>query len=115
MDNAKEGEEIVPQAPRGLKTTVYVMGVLLVVGFIAVFSTIIYRAANMGNNPATATRGAGAEPWSIEATLPAGAQILEMSQADHRLTVRYGSHDSQAIMVFDLKTGQQLGRINFTQ
>ncbi|MBL4758968.1 MAG: hypothetical protein JKY32_15460 [Rhizobiales bacterium] len=91
------------------------MGVLLVVGFIAVFSTIIYRAVNPDTNRATATRGSGAAPWSIEATLPAGARILEMSQADHRLTVRYGSNEAQAIMVFDLKTGQQLGRIDFSQ
>ncbi len=114
MESANDGEAEVPQA-RGLKITVYTMGVLLIVGFIVVFSTIIYRTVNVGNDPASTSSAPGPAQWTIESALPDGARIIEMQQQGDRLAVRYAAGDGEAIVVFDIKRGYQLGRIDFAQ
>ncbi len=115
MGDADDGEAEGPPPAKGLKIAVYSMGILLVVGFIIVFSTIIYRTVNIGNDPGAASVASGPPQWSIDATLPDGARIIEMQQQGDRLAVRYSAGGIEAIMVFDIKRGYQLGRIDFAQ
>ncbi len=115
METANDGEAEGPPPAKGLKFAVYTMGILLVVGFIIVFSTIIYRTVNIGNDPEAATAASGPAQWTIEAALPEGARIIEMQQQGDRLAVRYSTGGEEAIMVFDIKRGHQLGRIDFSK
>ena len=115
MDSATDGEADAPPPARGLKIAVYIMGVLLIVGFIIVFSTIIYRTVNMENDPAAIARASGPAQWTIESTLPEDARIIEMQQQGDRLSVRYTVTGKEAIVVFDIRRGYQLGRIDFSE
>jgi hypothetical protein len=115
METANDGDADAPPPAKGLKFAVYTMGILLVVGFIVVFSTIVYRTVNTGNDPAAASAASGPAQWTIEAALPEGARIIEMQQQGDRLAVRYSAGGDEAIMVFDIKRGYQLGRIDFSQ
>lgn len=87
------------------------MGVLLIVGFIVVFSTIIYRAVN----PPPPGSGAGASSRAgfgdLEAILPPGGRIGDMILDGDRLAVRVDGPLGSEILVFDVRRGRQLGRI----
>ena len=115
MEPDNDGDLAGPPPAKGLKFAVYTMGILLVVGFFIVFSTIIYRTVNTGNDPAAGSAASGPAQWSIEATLPEGARIIDMQQQGDRLTVRYVAGGEEAIMVFDIKRGHTLGRIDFSR
>jgi hypothetical protein len=96
-----------PPAPRGLKATVVIMGVLLVVGFMALFSTIVYRAVKPGPGARSEAPGFG----ETEAPIGKGERIGTMQLEGNRLAVELFGPDSRQIVVFDLATGRELGRI----
>lgn len=88
------------------------MGVLLVVGFTVVFSTIVYRAVNpvaVGHAPA----GASAPGFAIEVARAAPARLGAMSLEGDRLAVEFSGPDGSEIVIFDLRRGRELGRIRF--
>lgn len=88
------------------------MGVLLVVGFIVVFSTIIYRAVNPPPPGAGASSRAGF--GDLEAVLPLGGRIGDMILDGDRLAVRVDGPLGSEILVFDVRRGRQLGRIQLS-
>ncbi len=104
----------IPAPPRGLKAAVYTMGILLVVGFIVVFSTIIYRTVNSPDKGQGSHRAAGEGYGTIETALPAGALIQETQLDGDRLIVRFSVDRETGIVVYDIKRGMQLGRISLT-
>lgn len=88
------------------------MGILLVVGFTVVFSTIIYRAVKIApgeSAAAAAQRGFGV----IEAGRSAGAQIGRVILDGDRLAVELHDEAGGEIVIFDLRRGGELGRIRF--
>jgi hypothetical protein len=98
-----------PLAPRGLKAAVVIMGVLLVVGFIALFSAIVYRAVKSGPGVRSQAAGFG----EIEALIGEGERIGTMQLEGNRLAVELFGPRSRQIVLFDLATGRELGRIRF--
>ncbi|MFV2091581.1 MAG: hypothetical protein ACC634_00705 [Hyphomicrobiales bacterium] len=104
---------------RGLKLTVLIMGVLLVLGFVVVFATIVYRVVASGDeakSPASARGAFGA----VEVAVPAGAQVvatdLRGDRALVRLRVGEGVAGREELLVLDIKRGIVLGRfrLNFS-
>jgi hypothetical protein len=102
---APQGADELPpaRASRGLKTAVIVMGVLLVVGFIALFSAIAYRAVKSG--------GRAASFGEIGAVIGKDAEIGAIDLDGDRLAVQIKGPRGPEIILFDLSRGRELGRI----
>lgn len=114
-DQSPSDEAIAPvPSYRGLKIAVIVMGVLLVAGIIVVFSTIIYRSVKLGDEPVKSVRAAG-EPYELDALIPPGAATGAMTLADDRLAVEVLTAQGSYILLFDVRRGRELGRINLTK
>jgi hypothetical protein len=110
-DAAADGEDL-PPAPqyRGLKTAVVIMGIILVAGFILVFSTIIYRAVKLGDEPAGDARPKRGFD-ALEASLAPDARVSHMALDGDRLAVTVSAPGGSEIILFDIRRGQELGRI----
>ncbi len=96
---------------RMLRFAVIAMGVVLVLGFLAVIARIVYLV-NRGSD----TAGAPAVSQPLKDTgrlaLPAGATIRTMSLSGSRLAVQYeGPAGSSGIVILDLATGAPASRI----
>jgi hypothetical protein len=110
---AATGAEGAPPSHRGLKMAVIVMGVLLVIGIIVVFSTIIYRSVKLGSGEEVAEirpRG-GFAP--IEALMAPGARLESVELNGDRLaaTTRLANGEGSEIILFDIRRGHELGRV----
>ena len=111
-------QNAVAAPPRALKFAVIAMGVILIVGFAAVFITIGYRVANperpvdalVGDAAGSAAAPAAFGTVSLDA--PAGARVVGTALDGTRalITVRAGSGPDTVIVV-DLATGAEIGRI----
>ena len=96
---------------RGLKTAVIVMGVLLVVGFVVVFSTIIYRTVNLGDGVSGAASEGAAAGYERNVTLPAGARIEQVTADNDRLLVEVvEAEGARLLVVLDARRGREIGR-----
>lgn len=89
------------------------MGVLLVIGFIVVFSTIIYRSVKLGSDEEVAQslpRGAFAP---VEAAMAPGARLEAVELDGDRLaaTTRLENGEGSEIILFDIRRGHELGRV----
>jgi len=100
----------VPPPPRALKAAVLIMGILLIVGFFVVFTTIIYRTVNSGNESGVSRGSVTSGYGEIETRLPAGATVGETTLDGDRLVVRYTLGDRTGFLVLDVKRGHELGR-----
>lgn len=91
---------------RALKTLVVVMGVMLVVGFVALVIAIAERVSN--KEPRTAA----APPQPVTAApiaLPTGAQIEKMATANDRLVLDIALPSGEhRLLIIDLATGRTL-------
>jgi len=94
-------------APRGLKAAVIIMGAVLVVGFIVLFSTIVYRAVKSGAGAPSGAKGFG----EIEALIGKDAEIAGMHLDGNRLAVQIRGPGGPEIILFDVRRGQEIGRI----
>ena len=85
------------------------MGVLLIVGFIVVFITIIYRVVASGDaSQAAAPRGVFGQ---VDVNIPAGATIVSTTVDGDRALVRMSGADGvQTLIVFDIRRGHEVGR-----
>ena len=114
---AQDVAEQAPPSHRGLKTAVWVMGILLVAGFIVVFSTIIYRSVKLGSQDGAAAPVSrrGFEP--VEAALAPGAVLEAVVVDGDRLaaTTRLANGGGSEIILFDIRRGQELGLIRLSQ
>ena len=93
---------------RMLRIAVIAMGVVLVLGFIAVIARIVYLV-NRGSDTTTAV----SQPIKDTAllALPAGAVVRNLSLSGNRLAVHYDSPTGGGIVVLDLQTGAPVSRI----
>jgi hypothetical protein len=90
---------------RALKILVVAMGVLLVVGFIALVAAIAVRLSHRAPAP-------GAAFTAPALTLPPGAKIERVSTGPDRIVLAVTLPDgTQQLLVIDLQTGQLLGTI----
>jgi hypothetical protein len=92
---------------RALKIAVIVMGVLLVVGTVALIVAIATRVSHKPAEPA-----ARAEYAAPPIDLPAGSQIEAMTAGPDRLVIDLLLADgTRQLLVIDLATGRRLGTI----
>lgn len=100
---------------RALKTLVYVMGVMLVVGFIALVVTIAYRLKHASTQAPTITAmhtvmPPNSVPHSV--ALPVGAKIIAAQSDGDRVMVRLGLADgSEELLLLDWKSGATLATL----
>lgn len=88
---------------KALKAAVIVMGILIAVGFVFVAATIVRR---MTSDPAPPVKG------SVLLDAGSGCSLADAWSADGFLYLRTAGEGScQAVLVFDPKTQEQVGRI----
>ncbi len=104
-----------PKSPRALLAAVIIMGVLLVVGFTVVISTIIYRVSNAGaivakQPPITPAANVTKR---IETLIADGSQIRAMELNNTHLVVHIAPEASGRgeIIIYDLRKGIEQTRI----
>lgn len=95
---------------RMLRFAVIAMGVVLVLGFLAVIARIVYLV-NRSND--TASSPALSQPLKDAGrlALPAGATVRSMSLSGARLAVHYEGPSGSGIVILDLATGAPASRI----
>jgi hypothetical protein len=94
---------------RLLKIAVIAMGVVLVLGFVAVIARIVYLVNRSGDTTTTSV----SQPIRDAArlALPSGAVIRNLSLSGSRLAVHYDSPQGSGIVILDLATGAPASRI----
>ncbi len=101
-------DEIPAPNPRNvklLKTVVTVLGILLVLGTILLISAIVYRASKLKSAPPV-------QGFQLESKLPAGSTVKSTDLDGDRLVVRVQVGNKVQIILFNIKKGIELGRIN---
>lgn len=95
---------------RMLRFAVIAMGVVLVLGFVAVIARIVYLV-NRGSD--TAVTPALSQPLRDAArlALPAGATVRTLSLSGTRLAIHYEGPGGSGIVILDLATGAPASRI----
>jgi hypothetical protein len=92
---------------RALKIAVIIMGVILVVGTVALIAAIATRVAHKPSEPASR-----AEYTAPPIDLPAGSRIEAMTAGPDRLVVDLMLADgTRQLLIIDLATGRRLGTI----
>jgi len=94
---------------RLLKFAVIAMGVVLVLGFVAVIARIVYLVNRGGETTTTAI----SQPIRDTArlALPAGAVVRNLSLSGSRLAIHYDGPKGSGIVILDLATGAPASRI----
>lgn len=92
---------------RNLKIVVVAMGLLIVLGVLAVVGRIIYLASRGGAQ----STSSGAIASAPRLALPAGAAIRSLSMSGDRLAVHFDASTGSGIAVIDLATGKVLSRV----
>jgi len=108
-----------PAAERVRRKMVRFMAVNLSILFLAVMvvvAAVVYRAF-LANRSADAPEPVAATTISPPAasgvlSLPSGADIVSQSLSANRLSLHVRQSGAEAILVFDLSTGQQVGRFD---
>ena len=95
---------------RLLKIAVIAMGVVLVLGFVAVIARIVYL---VGRGSETATTTTVSQPIrnAAQLALPSGAVIRNLSLSGARLAVHYDGPSGSGIVILDLATGVPVSQI----
>ena len=93
---------------RALRIAVIVMGVLIVMGLVAVIGRIIYLMARPSGQ---ITSHSGQLTPEIAAPLPAGAHIKSVTLQGDRLAIHYEAAAGAGIVVIDLTSGKTLSRV----
>jgi hypothetical protein len=93
---------------RMLRIAVIAMGVVLVVGFVAVIARIVYLV-NRGSDPGTTASQPIREAARL--ALPAGASVRHISLAGQRLAVHYEGPGGSGILILDLQTGKPVSHV----
>ena len=99
---AEAGEQVSSSRTyRILLVAVIVMGVVLVLGFVFVFSTIAYRLSKRG--------GAAQTPAAL--TLDGAPRSFSLD--GDRLAVLVATPEGDAIVIYDLRSGKETQRLRF--
>ncbi len=98
-----------------LKAVVIILGVLLIVGFIVIITTIALRVSNRGEGePIAAPETITPPPLPVDIALPQGAKIIRFDTDAGRLAVHVNytnAPEKEEILIYDLATGRQLVKI----
>jgi hypothetical protein len=110
------GQTFTPRQLRILKTSVIIMGVLLVLGFGLLLVGIYFQASKIGKSPAStpATITAGDPRARLSIAIEAGAQLHDVFADQGRLILHLKRQGESEFAVIDLATGRELQRITLT-
>lgn len=105
-----------------LRIVVTLLGAILVVLAIVVFSTLILRAVKGGGKPGTERPAAAADapssqmpPFAASGRLPEGARVVSTALGEGRLAVTVEAGGTLTTILFDLATGAETGRITLAR
>lgn len=100
-----------PPAPnaRVLKVVVIAMGILLVLGFALVVTTIVKRASNP--QAAQQTVGLAGRFGVSDVHVEPGEKVRSITMADERIAIHVGNDKGEEIVIVNARTGVELGRI----
>jgi hypothetical protein len=93
---------------RALRFAVIGMGILIVLGLIALIGRIIYIVARPG--PQIASQSSTIAP-EVRASLPAGAHIRTVAVQGDRLAIHYDDPAGSGIAIVDLAIGRVVSRV----
>jgi hypothetical protein len=93
---------------RMLRIAVIAMGVVLVLGFVAVIARIVYLVNRGGETVPVASQPI---QETARLALPAGASVRHISLAGQRLAVHYEGSGGSGIVILDLQTGKLVSRV----
>lgn len=113
-DQPGTGDAAPPPHYRGLKTAVIVMGVLLVVGFIVLFSAIVYRAVKLGAQDGADPREVKGAFGEIIAGISRQGRVGAVTLDGDRLAVTVEAPTGSEVILFDVRRGHELGRVRLT-
>lgn len=102
-----------------LRVVVWVLGAILAVLAVVVFSTLILRAVKSGDRPATTAKAAGAAipafppgiPAQLRTALPPGGRVISTALGEGRLAVTVEAAGGTTVILFDLATLSETGRV----
>jgi len=94
-----------PRNVKLLKTVVTVLGILLVVGTIVLITAIVYRASKLKSAPPV-------QGFKIESKLPQASMVKSTELNGDRMAVRVQNGESELIILYNIKKGTEIGRIN---
>lgn len=111
-DTATPPSMEIPSAPRTtiLKAAVIIMGLLLVAGFGLVIATIVKRASNP--QAITTPVGPGGRFGVSNIGINPGDRVSTLTMTDERLAIHIAGDKGEEIIVVNVKTGVELGRIH---
>jgi len=101
--------ELSPGQVRALKWAIIAMGIMIVVGLLAIVFRIVYLASGRGQQAAV-TAGPGAD---ARVPLPAGAAIRAIALDSGRLAIHHESAGGPGITIVDIGSGKVVSRITF--
>lgn len=89
---------------------VIVLGIILVSGLAVVIGTIIKRF----NDPQTTTRGL-AGFGEVSAQVPQNTRLINIQASNKQLILHLQDKEGDFLLLLDLRTGTELGRIRLAQ
>jgi hypothetical protein len=95
-----------------MKGVVIFLGVLLIAGFVLIFSTIIYRMVKLADDDGPAEK-AGAVALA-DVAVAEGAQVQAMTLDGNRLAIHVGGEAGEEIVIVDVRRGTVLSRVRVT-
>lgn len=87
------------------------MGIALVVGFAVLFGTIVYRAMNMGAEEEIVAGTPDGTFGVSEIAIGKGDRVGSVTLSESRLAVRVAGSAYHDIIIIDVETGRELGRV----
>lgn len=90
-----------PSSYRGLKALVIILGVALVLGFVALVVAIATRPGGIEAGKA----------YMLDIKVPKGATITDAKLQEQRLILRLKTPDGEEVILLDAKTGREVGHL----
>ena len=95
---------------------------ILFVAVMVVLGAIVYKTTQLGREPAgpvtdaASSAPSGGDPVEGRILLPSGARIVSQALSGNRVSLQVALPDGgQALLVYDITSGRQIGRFDVTQ
>ncbi len=97
-----------PRNVRLLKRVVYILGVLIVLGTLALIGGIVWKAGQLPARPSSGSFG------DTVVSVPAGSSVKHMAFDGDRLAVHVEGSGGSEILLVDPRQGRLVGRIRLS-
>lgn len=94
----------------GVKWAVIIMGIMLIIGMVVVFSTIIYRTVKLSSGESVSKVEKIAPYPEISLPLPQDGSVSSVALDGNRMVVHISKGDEVTILVLDIKRGQVISK-----